>query len=152
MYARFLLAHLPDIGAAIRTWTDALTSGGVLVLEETEHIASSDPWFERYEALSDARVTAGGRERLRRHRHHRRRSRPRSRSSSTASSTSTSTAGDAAAMFWRNLATWGADAVAQGLVDEAGRDELLAHLRGRVDDTTRGLFTWTHHQTILRRT
>ena len=54
-------------------------------------------------------------------------------------------------MFWRNLATWGADAVAQGLVTDADRAALLTHLRDRVTDPTRGLFTWTHHQTVLRR-
>ena len=57
------------------------------------------------------------------------RSRPTSRSSSTAWSTSTSPPARPPAMFWRNLATWGADAVAQGLITEADRAALLTHLR-----------------------
>jgi hypothetical protein len=61
------------------------------------------------------------------------------------------TAGEAAALFWRNLATWGQEAVAAGLLAEPDRVALLDHLRHRVDDDTRGLFTWTHHQTVLRR-
>ena len=61
VYARFLLAHLPDIAAAIRSWTAALAPGGVLVLEETEHIASADPWFARVRgAVGRARVASAG--------------------------------------------------------------------------------------------
>src|SRR5207244_2414274 len=61
------------------------------------------------------------------------------------------TAAQAASMFWRNLATWGPDAVADGLVTEADRAALLAALTARDHDHPRGLFTWTHHQTVLRR-
>jgi SAM-dependent methyltransferase len=148
--ARYLLAHLPDVGAAIARWLDALTTGGLLVLEETEHLASVDPWFARYEALSAARVAATGANLY-------------AGADITAAIpapieilvdrviTLDLTAGDAAAMFWRNLATWGSDAVDQGLIDEAERAALLVHLRDRVEDPTRGLFRWTHHQTVLRR-
>ncbi len=150
VYARYLLAHLPDVGAAIAHWLDALTPGGLLILEETEHIASADPWFARYEALTAARVATAG-------------------TNVYAGADITAAipagagvlvdrvigldlgAGEAADMFWRNLATWGHEAVEQGLVGEADRAALLAHLRDRVDDPTHGLFTWTHHQTVLRR-
>ena len=149
VYARFLLAHLPDIGAAIRSWTSALAPGGVLALEETEHISSADPWFARYEALSYGRVASAG-------------------AHVYAGTDITAgipahvdvvvdrvieldlTAGEAAGMFWRNLAIWGPDAVDQGLITEPDRAALLDHLRDRVADLTRGLFTWTHHQTVLR--
>jgi hypothetical protein len=53
--------------------------------------------------------------------------------------------------FRPNLATWGADAVADGLITEPDRAALLEALDARVDDQTRGLFTWTHHQTVLCR-
>jgi SAM-dependent methyltransferase len=150
VYARFLLAHLADVGAAIRTWIDALAPAGTLLLEETERIASTDPWFGRYEELSNARVAAAG-------------ANVYAGTDITAAIPATvavvvdrvidldPTAGQAAAMFWRNLATWGADAVTQGLITEPDRAALLAHLRDRVEDPTRGLFTWTHHQTALRR-
>jgi hypothetical protein len=151
VYARFLLAHLPDIAGAIASWTAGLAPGGVLVLEETEHIASTDPWFARYEALSDTRVASAGANVYA------------GREITAAIPTDVDvvldrvtdldpTAGQAAGMFWRNLATWGPDAVDQGLITEPDRAALLDHLRTRVDDPTRGLFTWTHHQTILRRT
>lgn len=149
VYARFLLAHLPAVAAAIRTWIAALAPGGALVLEETEGITTTDPWFRRYEALASARVGSAG-------------------ANVYAGAEITAaippavttvvdrvvaldlTAGQAAAMFWRNLATWGDAAVADGLITEPDRAALLDHLRGREQDATRGLFTWTHHQTILR--
>ena len=151
VYARFLLAHLPDVGAAIVSWLAALAPSGVLVLEETEQIASTDPTFARYESLSDARVRAAGADVYA------------GRAITAALPlpdadvvvdrvvTLDLTAAQAASMFWRNLATWGADAVADGLVTEADRAALLTALTARVDDHTRGLFTWTHHQTVLRR-
>jgi hypothetical protein len=150
IYARFLLAHLPDVRAAIAAWFDGLAPGGTLVLEETEHITSDDPWFARYEALSNARVRSAGADLY-------------AGSEITGARPAGATvvvdrvlsldltAGQAAAMFWRNLATWGADAVAQRLVTGPEHDALLAHLRDRAGDPTRGLFTWTHHQTVLRR-
>ena len=51
VYARFLLAHLPDVGATMGPGSTPSRPGGVAVLEETEHIASTDAWFRRYEAL-----------------------------------------------------------------------------------------------------
>jgi SAM-dependent methyltransferase len=151
VFARFLLAHLPDVPAAIASWLAALAPGGVLVLEETEQIASTDPTFARYESLSDARVRAAGADVYA------------GRAISAAIPPTAEivvdrvvpldlTAGQAASMFWRNLATWGEDAVTDGLVTEPDRVTLLAALTARAGDDTRGLFTWTHHQTVLRRT
>jgi SAM-dependent methyltransferase len=150
VYARFLLAHLSDVPAAVGVWAASLEPDGLLVLEETEHIASSDPWFARYEAVSYGRVASAGAHVYA------------GADISAAIPAGVEvvldrvidldpTAGEAAGMFWRNLATWGPDAVTQGLLTEADRDALLTHLRHRVDDPTRGLFTWTHRQTVLRR-
>jgi SAM-dependent methyltransferase len=149
VFARFLLAHLADVPATIASWLAALAPGGVLVLEETEHIAGTDPTFARYESLSDARVRAAGADVYA------------GRAISAAIPSGTDvvvdrvitldlTAGQAASMFWRNLATWGGEAVADGLVTEPDRADLLAALTARAGDETRGLFTWTHHQTVLR--
>jgi SAM-dependent methyltransferase len=151
IYARFLLAHLPDVSGALRVWADALASDGLLVLEETGTITSVDADFARYEELTRARVATTG-------------------ASVYAGSlivpnlpldavavTSESvirldlTAGQAAAMFWRNLETWGPAAVADGHLTDAEHATLLARLRARENDTTRRLFTWTHHQVVARR-
>jgi len=108
VYARLLLGHLPDPGAALATWVAALRVGGVVVCEEPVRYRSDDPLFARYEAAVTAVVAASG---------------------------STLWAGPvldgdppgcnraldrvvehpvpaarAAAMFWRNAATWGGEA------------------------------------------
>ena len=150
VYARFLAAHLPDIAAALGTWADALAPGGMLVLEETESITSTDPVFAAYETLTRACVATAG-------------------ASvyagpylvpSLASAVTVEldrvleldvTAGQAAAMFRRNLATWGDEAVAQGLLTEPDRVRLLDRLTERESEHTRGLFTWTHRQVVARR-
>ena len=150
VYARFLLAHLADVKAALQTWVDALAPRGSLILEETGIITSDDTDFARYEQLTSARVRDAGAcvyagplivgnlpdsvEII-----------------SDRELPIDLTAGQAAGMFWRNLATWGAEAVADGHLTEAERATLLARLQARESDPTRGLFTWTHHQTVARR-
>ena len=150
IYARFLLAHLPDVGHALGLWRDALAPSGLLVLEETGDINSADPDFARYEELTQARVATTG-------------------AAVFAGPLMTPslpsdlaviidrvidldlTAGQAAAMFWRNLETWGPAAVADGQLTDTERADLLARLEDRESDTTRGLFLWTHHQVVVRR-
>ena len=121
------------------------------MLEETEQLTSIDPDFARYEAVSRARVGAQGAHVC-------------AGGGIAAALPLTSAevaldrvvpldlaAGQAAGMFWRNLATWGEEAVADGLLTEVDRVTLLDRLTARVDDPTLGLFSWTHRQTVLRR-
>src|SRR5512142_2019322 len=54
VYSRFLLTHLPDPAAAVRTWAGALAPGGRLVLEETATLTSEHPAIQRYYDLVDA--------------------------------------------------------------------------------------------------
>lgn len=61
VYARFLLAHLPDVPHLVDTWLRATRPGGRLVLEEPEWIDGPDV-VTAYLALSAARIErAGGR-------------------------------------------------------------------------------------------
>jgi SAM-dependent methyltransferase len=150
VYARFLLAHLPDVAAALAGWGAALAPGGVVVLEETESIATDDADFARYLEVTATRVDGAGARLyagplvvdalppdLRRLRDEVRRV--------------DVTVGQAAAMFWRNLASWGHTAVADGLLTEPERATLLERLRSRADDPTRGCFDWRHRQVVARR-
>ena len=108
VYARLLLGHLPDPARALARWSDALRAGGLVVCEEPVRYRSDDPLFARYEEAVTAVVAARGatlwagpvldgdppncRRVLDRVVEH------------------PVTAARAAAMFWRNAATWGGDA------------------------------------------
>jgi SAM-dependent methyltransferase len=54
IYARFLLTHLPEPAAAVRTWAGALAPGGRLALEETVALRSEHPVIQRYYDLVTA--------------------------------------------------------------------------------------------------
>ncbi len=61
IFARFLLGHLPDPGAAQAAWAKSLRPGnGLLVCEEPVGYLSTDPWFARYEENVTAVVAATG--------------------------------------------------------------------------------------------
>jgi len=108
VYARLLLGHLPDPGAALAGWAAALRVGGIVVCEEPVRYRSDDAVFARYEAVVTAVVAARGatlwagpaldtdppscRRTLDRVVEH------------------PVAATRAAAMFWRNAATWGGEA------------------------------------------
>jgi trans-aconitate 2-methyltransferase len=107
VYARLLLGHLPDPGSALATWSAGLGIGGLVVCEEPVRYRSDDPVFARYEEVVTAVVAAKGatlwagpaldvdppgcRRALDRIVEH------------------PVSAGRAAAMFWRNAATWGGE-------------------------------------------
>jgi trans-aconitate 2-methyltransferase len=104
VYARLLLGHLPDPGSVLATWAAGLGIGGLVVCEEPVRYRSDDPVFARYEEVVTAVVAAQGatlwagpaldvdppgcRRALDRIVEH------------------PVSAGRAAAMFWRNAATW----------------------------------------------
>ncbi|MGC4068044.1 MAG: class I SAM-dependent methyltransferase [Polyangiaceae bacterium] len=51
VYSRFLLTHLHDPRAAMAAWMTLLKPGGLLILEETAHLASPMEPFQRYYSL-----------------------------------------------------------------------------------------------------
>jgi trans-aconitate 2-methyltransferase len=59
-YSRFLLTHLPDPEAALRTWATLLGPGGMLVVEEVERIETGNPTFTAYLAIVDDVVRRAG--------------------------------------------------------------------------------------------
>ena len=60
VYSRLLLGHLPDPEAAVATWVRAMRPPGLLVCEEPVRYRSEDSAFARYEALVTAVVAARG--------------------------------------------------------------------------------------------
>jgi trans-aconitate 2-methyltransferase len=120
VYARLLLGHLPNASDALAHWAYALRPSGLLVCEEPVRYQHDDPMFERYEAAVTRVVAVRG-------------------ATLWAGNSLDGELGDctrvldrvvqhpvsvgrAAAMFWRNAMTWGAE------ID--GADELIAYFRG----------------------
>jgi trans-aconitate 2-methyltransferase len=138
VYSRLLLGHLPEPGAALANWVAALRAGGLVVCEEPVRYRSDDPLFERYEDRVTAVVAARGAtlwagpvldtdpdncartiDRVVEH------PVPASR---------------AAAMFWRNAATWG------------GETDLVEALRA-IETTQRAdIVMWELRQTVWVKT
>ena len=128
VYARLLLGHLPDPGVgAGDTGRPRCGPGVCVVCEEPVRYRSDDPVFARYEAARHR-----GRGRARRHAVGRARARRRSARMparrSTASSSIRCPRPRAAAMFWRNAATWGGE---PDLVDALQEIETRAARRDR---------------------
>jgi trans-aconitate 2-methyltransferase len=120
VYARLLLGHLPDPASALAAWAAALRAGGLIVCEEPVRYRSTDPVFARYEVAVTAVVAARGatlwagpaldadppgcRRTIDRVVEH------------------PVPAARAAAMFWRNAATWGGDADLVDALQEVERE------------------------------
>lgn len=126
IYARLLLAHLPDPLALAARWRTQLASGGVLVLEEVEAIEAPAGVLADYERLVTALVASEG------------------GTMAIGPALGGALGGacvdvpvdvaDAGRMFGLNLATWGPDAVARGLATAPELARLaggLAELAGR---------------------
>jgi SAM-dependent methyltransferase len=60
VYSRLLLGHLPDPEGAVATWIRAIRPPGLLVCEEPVRYRSDDSAFARYEALVTAVVAERG--------------------------------------------------------------------------------------------
>lgn len=60
IYARLLLAHLPEPLALVERWTTQLRPGGVLVLDEVEAIEAPAGVLREYESLVAGLVAAEG--------------------------------------------------------------------------------------------
>ena len=60
IYARLLLAHLPDPAAAAELWREQLTPGGRLLVEDLEGIDAPSGALRRYEEVSTEMVRRGG--------------------------------------------------------------------------------------------
>ena len=48
MFCHFLLPHIADAGSALRTWASQLRPAGLLLVDETADIQTTQPTFRRY--------------------------------------------------------------------------------------------------------
>ena len=143
VYARLLLGHLRDPGLALGRWSAALRVGGLVVCEEPVRYRSDDPLFAEYEGLVTAVVAARGATLwagpvldL---------DPPRCRRVIDRVVEHPVRVARAAAMFRRNAATWGDDAVRAhgGLVDR---------LRDVEDEDRDDVVMWELRQTVWMKT
>jgi trans-aconitate 2-methyltransferase len=119
VYARLLLGHLADPAAALANWTRALRPPGLLVCEEPVRYVSDDPVFARYEdAVTSVVAARGGTLWAADALDHELPSCTRALDRVIEHPVRT---GRAAAMFWRNAATWGSEI--------GGADEMITYLR-----------------------
>jgi SAM-dependent methyltransferase len=140
IYARLLLAHLPDPLALVEGWTTQLRGGGVLVLDEVEAIEAPPGVLRDYESLVAGLVAAeggsmyagpllaalGGR--------------------CVDLHVDTATAAD---MYAMNLATWRDDARDRGLAGPADLDRIGAGLAALRSRPGAGSVRWVLRQITL---
>ncbi len=60
IYARLLLAHLPDPIGVVRRWRGELSAGGILLVEDLEDVRAPAGPLREYERLSTDMVRSGG--------------------------------------------------------------------------------------------
>jgi SAM-dependent methyltransferase len=60
IYARLVLAHLPDPAETVRLWQSQLRRGGVLLLDEVAYIHTDDPVLGWYESVVVGLVASRG--------------------------------------------------------------------------------------------
>ena len=60
IYARLLLAHLPEPAERVEAWLGNLTDGGVVVIEDLEDVEAPAGPLARYEEISAAIVQSAG--------------------------------------------------------------------------------------------
>jgi trans-aconitate 2-methyltransferase len=151
IYARLLLAHLPDPVAAVRAWSGQLNQGGLVVLDEIEWIVTTDPVLRAHLDLVTARVATTG--------------------AQMCAGPVLAGVGDlpglvrrvgqiveipvstarAATMFAMNLAGWGDEAVADGLCGRQELTALMAAMEELRTSAVTGQITWGLHQAAYER-
>lgn len=145
IYARMLLAHLPDPAAAVHAWASQLAGEGVLVIDEIEWIRTSQPVLRAHLRLAEAMVAAGGAQM---------RAGPllgglatggRLRQRFGAIADVVVPTAEAARMFGMNEAAWGNRPVALGLCSEADLRALGADLAALATSAATGEITWGMH-------
>ena len=60
IFARFVLSHLRDRRRVLRGWFDALSSGGVLAVEEVDRIETDDAVFREYLGITSGLMADRG--------------------------------------------------------------------------------------------
>jgi SAM-dependent methyltransferase len=150
VFARLVLAHLPDPAGLARRWAGGLAPGGRLVLEEMEWIEAADPVLADYEARVLAVVEDQGAPMyagpLLRHLD----GHDREQRSWTEVRTITVPASVAARIYGLNLETWRHDRFAREHFRRRDLDRLAARLARLAADAD-GRVEWGVRQLVVER-
>jgi len=146
VYARYLLAHLPEPEEQAARWRSRLRAGGRLLLEENGTIEATDPVLARYEELVSTMIAEDGGDlyvgrRLAD-------LAPRD-GGSVRRDHLQPPIGQVARLFGRNLRTWGPRAVGSGLADVDTVDRLARDLQDMEGREDIGPARWELVQVVL---
>jgi trans-aconitate 2-methyltransferase len=152
IYARLLLAHLPEPGAAVARWAARAAAGGRLLADEVERIETDDDVLTEYLAMVTALVRSGGADMF---------AGPLlARLPLPAGCAVTQDEvvplpvppATAARMFALNLAVWGATPWARKTYGPQAVARIGDGLRAISDGAAAGPITWQMRQVVVRRT
>jgi SAM-dependent methyltransferase len=150
VFARYLLAHLPNPLVLADRWGAELARGGHLLLEEVETIETDLAVFADYLAIVTGMIASrGGRLDVGRDLAHAQLPSvgvTLSRAVPIAPSTAV-----VARIFSMNLATWQHDPWVRSHVRATDLDRIAGELGSRLDDDSDGHITWTHRQVVYAR-
>jgi SAM-dependent methyltransferase len=152
VYARLLLAHLPDPERLVERWVTQLGPGGLLALDEVDWIDAGRPVLDRYEEIVVALVASQGGamyagpiiDRIDGGDGWRRRS--------TRRCAYPVAVADAAAMYALNLTTWRGNDFVQEHYSSRELDELQIDLLALARTTGTETITWGLRQVVFERT
>jgi hypothetical protein len=150
-YGRLLLSHLADPAAALAAWATQLAGGGLLLADEVERIHTADPALRGYLDVAGALLAARGQTLEVGPLLHRLPDPPGLRRRQDRLATLSPPAARAAAMFAENLAVWGDQAVADGVVGDRERQALAADLAGVAAGARPAAITWELRQLAFER-
>jgi trans-aconitate 2-methyltransferase len=150
VYARLVLAHLPDPERVVAGWVRQLCPGGRLLLDEVEWIRTDNPILDLYEQIVTAMVGSRGA---------RINVGPRIaglsgegwRQRSNSFSEYIVATADAARMYAMNLATWRHDPFVVASYDTSTIDELAAGLDGLTRSSATAEIVWGLRQVVYER-
>ena len=147
LFCRLLLSHLTDPAAALTTWGTQLAPGGLLLVDEVEHIHTTDPALGGYLDIAAALLASRGQTLEIGPVLHRLPDPPGLTRRHDQLATLTPPAAQAAAMFAQNLAVWRDNAVSAGLATETDLNRLATALA----EVEEGEISWELRQLAFQR-
>ena len=150
MFCHFLLPHIADASGALRTWASQLRPAGLLLVDETADIQTTQPTFRRYLDAAERMLQGQGSDLYVGRRVELLGRVPGLRRVSSRLVNHPVATGATASMFRLNLDAWGANPHA-GLSDQ-DRTDLAAELDDLTSSTASNQIQWQMRQVVFKAT